>query len=125
MACSRMWTGKAPLLLVTWPFPLHTGTHDLKGEVRCVDLHVRFQPEDADIQCSLGQSYLDVAIVQIHEIEGGLRTQAEGSTGDLDLRARICVGIKLIAYRQRAIDCRRNPIVDTSRLKRDRTFDVP
>jgi hypothetical protein len=43
--------------------PIHTGTHDLKREVRCVDLHVGIQAEGVDIQRSLRQSHLDVAII--------------------------------------------------------------
>jgi hypothetical protein len=103
-----------------------TDAIDDERERRCVDFVdlIVVEPAHAQVQRTFSQLDLRGLIVEIEEIEAGLRIQAQRRRTDFELGARIVVGPQFVAGNQRTVDLRLDPVVLSGRDETDCAADI-
>jgi hypothetical protein len=97
---------------------------DCVRHVRSVYFECSLQLADVNIEGALRKLDLSCLIVEIQELEGCLRSQSKSGPRYVNLSARSVVRKQLVADRQRTVHCSRNPLIDASGLKRNRTGNI-
>ena len=96
------------------------------GAGRRIDLYVVVGVERAHTneRGALRQADLQMIVIEIEDLEGGLRREANRVRADVQLGARVGVGPEMVAGGERIVECRARPVVDISRTEGDFALEV-
>ena len=103
-----------------------TGALESEGKVRRVYLKrvATFDPAHVNVQRSLRKLDLNGAIIQVQESYTRLAADSNRRAAYVKFAARVSIGPQIVAYGERAVGIRLNPIRFTAWLEGERSLDV-